>query len=110
MVRVLVLINRGGGAVAADQQIVEKVGAALERAGLAADVELVDGGDCEVRSKAVAERGDPLLIVGGGDGTISAAASALVGTETKLGILALGRSTISRATLSSQAISMRPSR
>jgi diacylglycerol kinase family enzyme len=43
-----------------------------------------------VRSRAIAERGDPLLIVGGGDGTISAAASALVGTETKLGILPLG--------------------
>ena len=38
----------------------------------------------------LAERGDELLIVGGGDGTISAAASALVGTETRLGILPLG--------------------
>ena len=43
-----------------------------------------------MRCKAVAERGDPLLIVGGGDGTISAAASALAGTETRLGILPLG--------------------
>ena len=51
---------------------------------------MIEGGDCEVRSKAIAERGDALLIVGGGDGTISAAASALVGTNTKLGILPLG--------------------
>ena len=43
-----------------------------------------------MRCKAIAERGDPLLIVGGGDGTIGAAASALVGTETRLGILPLG--------------------
>jgi YegS/Rv2252/BmrU family lipid kinase len=43
-----------------------------------------------VRCKALAERGDKLVIVGGGDGTISAAASALVGTDTMLGILPLG--------------------
>jgi len=89
-VPVTVLLNRGGGAVAADEEIVEKVQAALDEVGIDAELELIDGGDCEVRCKAIAERGDPLLIVGGGDGTISAAASALVGTKTKLGILPLG--------------------
>jgi YegS/Rv2252/BmrU family lipid kinase len=43
-----------------------------------------------VRCRAIAERGDPLVIVGGGDGTISNAASALVGSQTALGILPLG--------------------
>src|SRR3954453_17516870 len=90
MARVSVLINRGGGAAAADSEIAEKGAAALVAAGLTGDVELVDGGECEVRCRAVAERGDPLLIVGGGDGTIAAAASALVGTNTLLGILPLG--------------------
>jgi YegS/Rv2252/BmrU family lipid kinase len=85
-----VLLNRGGGAVAADPKIADKVAAALEGAGIDADVELVGGGDCTVRCRAIAERGDPLLIVGGGDGTVSAAASALAGTETRLGILPLG--------------------
>jgi diacylglycerol kinase family enzyme len=85
-----VLINRGGGAVAADSAIGDKVAEALRGAGIDAQIELIDGGDCEVRSRAVAERGDPLLIVGGGDGTIGAAASALIGTETRLGILPLG--------------------
>jgi diacylglycerol kinase family enzyme len=90
MARVTVLLNRGGGAVRADPKIGDKVAQALQAAGLDADVELIAGGDCEVRSRAIAERGDALLIVGGGDGTISAAASALVGTDTAMGILPLG--------------------
>jgi diacylglycerol kinase family enzyme len=90
MARVTVLLNRGGGAVRADPKIGEKVAQALQAAGLDAGVELIAGGDCEVRSRAIAERGDALLIVGGGDGTISAAASALVGTDTTMGILPLG--------------------
>ena len=85
-----VLLNRGGGAVAADSDIAAKVATALADAGIEADVELVGGGDCAVRCTAIAERGDELLIVGGGDGTIGAAASALVGTKTRLGILPLG--------------------
>ena len=85
-----VLINRGGGAASADPQIADKVRAALAEARIGAQVELIDGGECEVRARAVAERGDPLLIVGGGDGTIAAAASALAGTDTALGILPLG--------------------
>jgi YegS/Rv2252/BmrU family lipid kinase len=89
-VPITVLLNRGGGAVAADAEIATKVEAALSAAGVRAKVELIDGGECEVRSRAIAERGDALLIVGGGDGTISAAASALVGTDTRLGILPLG--------------------
>jgi len=89
-VAVPVLLNKGGGAVAADAGIANKVEAALRDAGVDAEIELIEGGDCEVRCKAIAERGDALLIVGGGDGTISAAASALVGTKTKLGILPLG--------------------
>ena len=88
--RVSVLLNRGGGAVAADEEIADKVKAALEAAGIDADLELIDGGECEVRCRAIAERGDELLVVGGGDGTIGAAASALAGTQTKLGILPLG--------------------
>jgi diacylglycerol kinase family enzyme len=90
MTNAVVLLNRGGGTVAGDPRIADKVGSALEQAGIEAEVELVSGGECAVRCRAAAERGDPLLIVGGGDGTISAAASALVGTETRLGILPLG--------------------
>ena len=90
MALIVVLLNRGGGAVAADPKVADKIAEAFEAAGLDAEIELIGGGDCAVRCRAVSERGDPLLVVGGGDGTISAAASALVGTETVLGILPLG--------------------
>jgi diacylglycerol kinase family enzyme len=85
-----VLLNCGGGALAADPALAGRVEDALRTAGLEIEVELLSGGDCAVRARAVAERGDPLLIAGGGDGTISAAASAIVGTGTLLGILPLG--------------------
>ncbi|MFL6829512.1 MAG: diacylglycerol/lipid kinase family protein [Sphingomicrobium sp.] len=88
--QVPVLINRGGGAAAADAQIADKVEQALRGAGIESEVELVSGGDCAVRCRAIAERGDPLVIVGGGDGTVSAAAAALAGSDTLLGILPLG--------------------
>lgn len=85
-----VLLNRSGGALAADPELASKVPTALQSAGLNVGVELLSGGDCAVRCRTIAERGEPLVIVGGGDGTIGAAASALAGTETMLGILPLG--------------------
>jgi len=90
MASIVVLLNRRGGTVVADPKIADKVAEAFGAAGVDAETELIDGGDCAVRCRAVSERGDELLVVGGGDGTISAAASVLVGTETILGILPLG--------------------
>src|SRR5437588_7718794 len=90
MARVPVLLNRGSGAVAADAHIVEKVAAALERAGIDGAIELIGGDNREARFRAVGERRHPLVIVGGGDGAVSAAAAHLVDTETALAILPLG--------------------
>jgi YegS/Rv2252/BmrU family lipid kinase len=90
MAKVPVLINRRGGTASADPKIGKTAAAALKSAGIDAKVEMIEGSDAEVRCRAIAKRGDPLVIVGGGDGTIGAAASALLGTRTKLGILPLG--------------------
>ncbi|MEO6582529.1 MAG: acylglycerol kinase family protein, partial [Sphingomicrobium sp.] len=87
---ITVLINRGGGAATADQEIATRVKAALDNAGVDADIDLIDGSETEARCRAIVERGDPLLIVGGGDGTISAASGAIAGSATRLGILPLG--------------------
>jgi diacylglycerol kinase family enzyme len=85
-----VLLNRGGGALSRDPELAGRVEKALKDAGLDIEVELLSGGDCAVRCRAITERGDEMVIVGGGDGTISAAASAVIGSETLLGILPLG--------------------
>lgn len=90
MGRTTVLINCGGGAVAADPGVGDTAARALADAGLDTEIQFVSGGETALRCRAIAERGDELLIVGGGDGTVSAAASALTGTETLLGILPLG--------------------
>jgi YegS/Rv2252/BmrU family lipid kinase len=85
-----VLINRRGGAAAADPAIADKVAEALRAAGVESEIELVSGGEPAVRCRALVERNERLVIVGGGDGTIGAAAAALAGTDTTLGILPLG--------------------
>jgi YegS/Rv2252/BmrU family lipid kinase len=85
-----VLINRSGGTAKADPKIAAKVRAAFRKAEVDAKVELLDGPKCAERCKALAKRGAPLVVVGGGDGTISAAAGALAGTKTALGVLPLG--------------------
>ena len=85
-----VLINRSGGTARADPEIGSKVLAAFKAGGVDAKVELLDGAKCSARCKTLAKRGDPLIVVGGGDGTISAAAGALAGTGTTLGVLPLG--------------------
>ena len=90
MNRVPVLINGSGGAASRDPKIEQTVRKAIKAAGIDAKVELIEGGDAEVRCKAIAERGDELVVVGGGDGTIGAAASALIGSKTRLGNLPLG--------------------
>lgn len=90
MASIQIFLNRRGGAAAADPGIAAKVRKAFKAAGLAAKVELIDGSDCAVRCRAIVKGRDRLVVIGGGDGTISAAASALAGTGTVLGILPLG--------------------
>jgi YegS/Rv2252/BmrU family lipid kinase len=71
----------------ADRTTVEE---ALRSAGVDGSIELVEGKRIAARAKVLVEHGAKLVIVGGGDGTVGAAASALKGSKTTLGILPLG--------------------
>jgi YegS/Rv2252/BmrU family lipid kinase len=88
--QVLVCVNRSSGGIARGEQEAEQIRDTLAQAGVAARVELLPGGGIgREAERAVADKAE-LLIVGGGDGSISAAAAVLAGTDTKLGILPLG--------------------
>ena len=88
--KAIILINRSGGTAKGDDQIGPKVEAAMRAAGIEGEVELLDGAGVARRAKEAVEAGAELIIAGGGDGSISAAAGAIAGTEAILGILPLG--------------------
>ncbi|QNP45236.1 diacylglycerol kinase family lipid kinase [Sphingomonas sediminicola] len=87
---VLVCVNRSSGTAARSEREADEIRAALASAGIKGRVELLDGAAIAEQAKKAAEAVTELIVVGGGDGTISAAAGALAGTETSLGILPLG--------------------
>jgi diacylglycerol kinase family enzyme len=66
------------------------VGSALRSAGIDGPVDLVDGGSISERARAAVEQGAKLVVIGGGDGSVGAAAAAVADTGTRLGILPLG--------------------
>jgi YegS/Rv2252/BmrU family lipid kinase len=68
----------------------KEVRAALAKAGLSAQVEAVEGDDIEQRTREAIKCGARLVVVGGGDGTVSRAAQAVAGSKAVLGILPLG--------------------
>lgn len=85
-----VLINRSGGTAARlGDRLEGEVRAAFDAAGVSIELSLIDGGamaDAVRRASADA----PAVAVGGGDGTLGAAAAILAGTDAALAILPLG--------------------
>jgi diacylglycerol kinase family enzyme len=86
-----VLVNRGGGSVGPDEAaLVRSLEQAAASAGLTLDVQVIDGGAIADAAGALVRAAAPVVAVGGGDGSQSAAAGALAGSDTALGILPLG--------------------
>ena len=85
-----VLVNAGGGtAKAKGDRLAEELETAFAAAGVAIDLRLLDG--CDIAATAADLSTRPLVVVGGGDGTLGCAAQALVdGGGATLGILPLG--------------------
>jgi len=86
--KAIALVNEASGSASDDS--LDGVANALRTAGVAAEVELVRPHQIASRAKAAIKAGAQLVIAAGGDGTMSAVAGALVGTNVPLGILPLG--------------------
>jgi diacylglycerol kinase family enzyme len=90
MKRVTVLVNRHGGSVRKQGITAAGLREIFLQVGTEADVRLIPGDEiCDAARVAVAA-GVDAVVAGGGDGTIRAVASVLVGGEVPLGVLPLG--------------------
>lgn len=88
--RIPVIINASAGAED-KERIPERLAEIFAANGIDADILLANSGDEMVELARRSARGDSdIIVVGGGDGTIRAVASVLVGTNKTLGVLPLG--------------------
>lgn len=85
-----VIINAASGASDKEDER-RSIADIFESSGIDADIQLARSGSDIVEMAKKAARGDyQTIVAGGGDGTVSAVASELVGTEKTLGVLPFG--------------------
>ena len=90
MSRIFVILNAGSGG-GCEQALAQQVHELFEAAGMPAEVSLAQGGG-EIAAKlahAIAQNAE-VIVAGGGDGTVSTIAAALVDRDIALGVLPLG--------------------
>lgn len=85
-----VIINAGSGSVESESTK-QKLSELFAENGIEARINLAkDGGEIVELAEKLAKSGAEIIVAGGGDGTVSAVASKIVGTNKTLGVLPLG--------------------
>ena len=82
------MLNRRAGS--GDAASEERVAAVFHTAGGEADVRIVDGPAVAAAAADAIKGGANVVVAAGGDGTVSAAASAVAATDAALGVMPLG--------------------
>ncbi|MCX6047578.1 MAG: YegS/Rv2252/BmrU family lipid kinase [Chloroflexi bacterium] len=89
--RVYIIVNPKSKGLVDGTVRIETIVQELRRVGILAEVGLKTSGKvARLMARAAVKRGDRLLLVAGGDGTIEDIACELIGSETTLGILPVG--------------------
>jgi diacylglycerol kinase family enzyme len=85
-------MNQGAGASTGNrsEEIRETIANSLQKHGIDATLRAVAGEQLAEAAKAAAKENYDAVIAGGGDGTISTVAGALIGSQNPLGVLPLG--------------------
>lgn len=87
----IVLLNSAAGRRGTVRQSAkEKIKGALTQVGLDADIRPVPGRGLTAAAEAAVLENPKLLVAAGGDGTVSAVAGAVLGTNIRLGVIPLG--------------------
>ena len=87
----IVIVTNASSGTAKDKDVLKELDEIIRRRKLDARVDLVkEGSDLPKKARAAIEEGCRLVVAAGGDGTINAVASEVIGSEATLGVLPLG--------------------
>lgn len=88
--RITVILNAGAGS-GCDDEAAQRLAAKFAANGMQATVTLAKSGDDLTRlARQAVQRGAAMVAAGGGDGTLNAVASELVGSDVMFGVLPMG--------------------